>query len=105
LLSFFRIPKGVLKRLDYYRFRFFWQNEGHKRKYRLARWSILCSPKCVGGFGIMDLDVQNICLLSKWLYKLINEDGAWQQLLKRKYLKNKTISQVVKQPGDSQFWS
>ena len=53
----------------------------------------------------MDLDVQNICLLSKWLYKLINEDGAWQQLLKRKYLKNKTISQVVKQPGDSQFWS
>ena len=54
--------------------------------------------------GITNLDAQNICLLSKWLVRLINEDGIWQQLLKRKYLKNKTLSQVVKQPGDSQFW-
>ena len=65
----------------------------------------MCSPKCVGGMGIIDLDVQNVCLLSKWLYKLINEDGVWQQLLKKKYLKNRTFSQVTKQPGDSQFWS
>ena len=26
-------------------------------------------------------------------------------MLKSKYLKNKTLSQVTKQPGDSQFWS
>ena len=31
LLSFFRNSKGVLKKLDYYRSRFFWQNEGHKK--------------------------------------------------------------------------
>ena len=65
----------------------------------------MCSPKCVGGMGIIDLDVQNVCLLSKWLYKLINKDGVWQQLLKKKYPKNRTFSQVTKQPGDSQFWS
>ena len=61
--------------------------------------------KMCWGMGIIDLDVQNVCLLSKWLYKLINEDGVWQQLLKKKYLKNRTFSQVTKQPGDSQFWS
>ena len=55
--------------------------------------------------GITDLDVQNVCILSKWLYKLINEDGLGQQLLKKKYMKNKTLSQVAKQPGDSHFWS
>ena len=87
MLSFFKIPKGILKKLDYYRSRFFWQNEGHKKKYRLARWNILCSPICVGGMGITDLDVQNVWLLSKWLYKLINEDGVWQQLLKKKVSK------------------
>ena len=65
----------------------------------------MCSPKCVGGMGITDLDVQNVCILSKWLYKLINEDGLGQQLLKKKYMKNKTLSQVAKQPGDSHFWS
>ena len=65
MLSLFRIPKGVLKRLDYYRSRFFWQCDEHKKKYRLARWSILCEPKSLGGLGITNLDVQNICLLSK----------------------------------------
>ena len=45
--------------------------------------------------GITDLDVQNVCILSKWLYKLINEDGLGQQLLKKKYMKNKTLSQVL----------
>ena len=53
----------------------------------------------------MNLEVQNRCLLSKWLFKLINEDGLWQDLLKRKYLSNKSISQVSKKLGDSHFWS
>jgi hypothetical protein len=35
MLSFFEVPRGVLERLDYYRSRFFWQSDGHKKKYRL----------------------------------------------------------------------
>ena len=105
MLSFFRIPKGVLKKLDYYRSRFYWQCEEHNKKYRLARWSIFCEPKSVGGLGITNLEVQNICLLSNRLFKLLNEDGTWQTLLRRKYLGNKTLARVTKQPGDSHFWS
>jgi hypothetical protein len=44
-------------------------------------------------------------LLSKWIIKLLNEEGLWQQILKRKYLKNKTLSQVEKKKGDSHVWS
>jgi hypothetical protein len=29
----------------------------------------------------------------------------WQKLIRRKYLKNNTLSQVTKKPGDSHFWS
>jgi hypothetical protein len=105
VLSFFRVPKGVLERLDYYRSRFFWQCDEHKKKYRLARWSILHKPVSVGGMGIIDLDIQNKCLLSKWVIKLLNDDGLWQQILMKKYLKGKTLSQVVKKAGDSHFWS
>jgi len=43
-------------------------------------------------------------LLSKWLFKILNEEGIWQTFLKRKYLSRKTLAQVTKQPGDSQFW-
>jgi hypothetical protein len=55
--------------------------------------------------GIIDLDIQNKCLLSKWIIKLLNEDGLWQRILKKKYLKGRTLSQVKKKNGDSQFWS
>ena len=105
MLSFFEIPKGVLQKLDFYRSRFFWQFEKHKKKYRLAKWSVLCTPKDFGGLGIHNLELQNKCLLSKWMFRLINEDGAWQSLLRRKFLFNKAITQVQYRPGDSHFWA
>jgi hypothetical protein len=104
MMSFFAIPRGVLKKLDFYRSRFFWQQE-EKRKYRLAKWSILCQPKDQGGLGIRDLDIQNTALLSKWLYKLLTTDGTWQELIRNKYLGSKPLSQAIWKPGDSHFWS
>jgi len=83
---------------------FFWQNDQHKKKYRLVRWPIIYQPKEQGGLGIQNLEIQNKCLLNKWLYKLLNEDGIWQELIRNKYIKNKTLSQVTKKPGDSHFW-
>ena len=31
MLSFFEIPRGIFKKIEYYRSRFFWQNDGHKK--------------------------------------------------------------------------
>ena len=59
----------------------------------------MCRPKEQGGLGIMDLETQNKCLLSKWLFKLINEEGIWQQMLRNKYLANKTITRGEKTWG------
>jgi hypothetical protein len=64
-----------------------------------------CISQRVSGMGIIGLDTQNKCLLSKWIVKLLNEDGMWQQVLKKKYLKRRTLSQVVKKKGDSHFWA
>jgi hypothetical protein len=62
---------------------------------------VLSKPKCLGGLGILDLKLQNECLLSKWFFKLLNENGLWQDLIKKKYLYNKSITQVTRKPGDS----
>jgi hypothetical protein len=45
------------------------------------------------GLGIEVLELKNRYLLSKWLFKLLSEDGMWQQILHNKYLNNKTLSQ------------
>ena len=76
MISFFQLPKGVLKRLDYFRSRFFWQGDSEERKYRPAKWSVVCSPKDHGGLGIHDLEVKNRALLGKWLFKLLSENGV-----------------------------
>jgi hypothetical protein len=100
MISFFLFPKGVLHKLDYYRSRFFWQGDSEKKKYRLAKWSIVCSPKDQGGLGIHDLEVKNIALLGKWLFKLLIEEGTWQTIIKRKYIGPKALSHVLWKPGD-----
>jgi hypothetical protein len=81
MLSFFLLPKGVLNRLDFFRSRFFWQGDSEKEKYRLAKRSVVCSPKDQGGLGICDLEVKNTALLGKWLFRLLTEDGIWQTIL------------------------
>jgi hypothetical protein len=105
MMSFFEIPRVILRKLDYLRSRFFWQADTQKKKYRLAKWDILCQPKDMGGLGIKNIDTQNKCLLSKWLFKLINEEGLWQEVIRKKYLCNKSIGQVRRKPGDSHFWT
>jgi hypothetical protein len=42
----------VLQKLDAIRSRFFWQGGHHKKKYRLAKWKIICQPKELGGLGV-----------------------------------------------------
>jgi hypothetical protein len=94
-MSFFEIPKGVLEKLDQYKSRFFCGKE--KKKYHLAKCDILCLPKDQGGLGIINLQLQNRCLLSKWIVNLLNTQGLWQTMLISKYLINKSLTQVKEQ--------
>ena len=70
----------------------------------MTKWNIICRQKDQGGLGIEVLEIKNKCLLSKWLFKLLNEDGVWQELLCNKYLGGKLLSQVQVKPHDSPFW-
>jgi hypothetical protein len=74
-----------------------------RKKYRLTKWNIVCRPKDQGDLGIEVLDIKNKCLLSKWFFKLLSEEGVWQELLSNKYLGSKSLSQVQVKPTDSPF--
>jgi hypothetical protein len=63
--------KGVRKRLDFYRSRFFWQSDQLNKKYRLTKWNIICQPKDQAVLDIEVLDIKNKLLLGKWLFKLL----------------------------------
>jgi len=51
MLFFFEIPRGVLKKIEYFRSRFFWHYDSHKKRYRLINNNnnnIAFFPKQVG---------------------------------------------------------
>jgi hypothetical protein len=105
MISFSLLPKGVLHKLDYYRSRLFWQGDSEKNKYWLVKWSVVRCPKDQGGLGVHDLEVKNLALQGKWLFKLLTEDGGCQTFLKRKYIGMKALSQVIWKLEDSHFWA
>ena len=54
---------------------------------------------------IQNLELKNIALLSKWLYRLLTTYGTWQQIIRNKYLGTKPLVQVQWKSGDSHFWA
>jgi hypothetical protein len=66
---------------------------------------VVWRPKDQGGLGIHDLEVKNSALLGKCLFKLLTEDGVCQTILKRKYIGEKALSQVLHKSRDSHFWA
>ena len=45
MLSLFLRSLEESSKIEYFGSRFFWQNDQHRKKYRLAKWEILCLPK------------------------------------------------------------
>jgi hypothetical protein len=80
-----------------------WQSSGHKRKYRLTKWNIICRPKDQRGTRVEVLGNKTKCLLSKWLFKLLNEKRVWPELLVNKYLHSATLSRVQVKASGSPF--
>lgn len=79
---------------------FTWQSDGHKRKYRPAKWNILCHPRDQGGLGIQDLKNKYDALLSEWLLKLLITTADSKQ----KYMGTKPLAQVEYKSGNSYVW-
>jgi hypothetical protein len=102
------LGKGVHKGFGKHRARFFWEGReanGPKRKYHWMRWDAVCKPKSLGGLGIIDTRVMNICLMAKWIWKLYaGEQGLWADIVRAKYLATKDLL-VDKHPSGSQFWN
>ena len=58
-----------------------------------------------GGLGVKDIAKMNVSLLCKWWWKLEREEGVWQEIIEKKYLKGNHISTVKHRLDDSPIWS
>jgi hypothetical protein len=84
-MSMYMLPKTVIKRMETIRKRFFWQGNSVKKKYHLVKWAVITKPKRKGGLGVKGMRKMNLSLLCKWWWKVENEEGLWQEIVRKKY--------------------
>jgi hypothetical protein len=103
-MGIYHLQEEIHQKMDTARANFFWHGPHQKRKYHMAKWRVMASPKKVGGAGFTDTRVMNKCLLAKWLVKLERGDTTLCcNLLRQKYLGENSIYSYKKKSG-SQFW-
>ncbi|KAJ1702306.1 hypothetical protein LUZ63_002085 [Rhynchospora breviuscula] len=74
-MSVFQLPVWVVNAIDKTRRNFIWKGRSGKGLPLLA-WSRVCLPKALGGFGIIDLRLQNISLLLRWIWRLYSHPSS-----------------------------
>jgi hypothetical protein len=77
-LSTLRLYQWVLNEFDKYRIYGLWRRKDFDEKsLSLAAWDLVCHPKDPG-LGVINLTVQNNCLLMKHLHKFYDKvDLPW----------------------------
>lgn len=86
-----RLSKKVISHIDKARRHCLWRKSSNitEKSQSLASWNLVCKPKDKGGLGIIDLEYQNIALLTKHLDKFYNKHNLpWVKLIWRKYYLN-----------------
>jgi hypothetical protein len=63
------LPKGPSKCFSFFMKRLLWSEMEGVKKYHLVNWETVCQPLDQDGLAVVDLEIMNICLISKWLWK------------------------------------
>ena len=89
VMSCFRIPKGVTKKITSTLSHFWWGGSGNKKGIHWLSWDKVCTPKEEGGLNFRDLQDFNTALLAKQLWRLLDKpDCLFSKVFKGRYFRN-----------------
>ena len=81
-MSLFKIPEGVLRKLESIQASFLWGDTDLKRKVHLVNWGCVTLKKEQGGVGIRRLREMNVSLLLKWWWKFgVERNSLWKRII------------------------
>jgi ribonuclease HI len=84
---------------------FWWGDSEEQKKLHWFSWWKMCVPKKSGGMGFRDLYAFNLAMLSKQVWRLINNPGSLcAQVLRAKYYPDGNILKAGPKKGSSYTW-
>ncbi|XP_058774729.1 uncharacterized protein LOC131649001 [Vicia villosa] len=103
-LSFFKIPPGIIFKLESIFKQFLWGGSEIERKINWVSWEKVCRPIEAGGLGIRNLGLFNTALLGKWKWKIrAGKKGIWFSALENRYGSNVEALRSGNN-GSSRWW-
>ncbi|GMP25580.1 hypothetical protein CsSME_00002379 [Camellia sinensis var. sinensis] len=99
------IPKNVCDEIDRINRNFLWGDTLERKKVHLVKWEKVCKSKNAGELGLKKARDQNLALLAKLGWKLLNKvDSLWCNVLRNKYLTNTHLYHWPKGKNVSFVW-
>ncbi|KAL0407261.1 UNVERIFIED_CONTAM: putative mitochondrial protein [Sesamum latifolium] len=100
----FRLPVTLLREIQGMIAKFWWGNRGSHKIHWLA-WHRLCDSKLEGGLGFRRLELFNLAMLAKQLWRVLSQpDKLLSRVLKAKYFPNGDVFSATLGPRPSYTW-
>ncbi|GJR86918.1 RNA-directed DNA polymerase, eukaryota, reverse transcriptase zinc-binding domain protein [Tanacetum coccineum] len=104
-MSIFKVPMGVLKKLESIRRNFFNGHDGFARKSSWFNWNKALASKKNGGIGVSSFFAINRALLFKWVWRFFSDGSSlWSTFIKALFGFHGAIGLIVK-PNRRSIWS
>ncbi|XP_073355316.1 uncharacterized protein [Aegilops tauschii subsp. strangulata] len=104
-MSCFKLPRGLCEHINGLLRKFWWGSKQGQRKPAWVSWRTMCKPKFMGGLGFRDVELFNLALLSKQVWRLLQEpDTLTARVLKARYYPDDNILDAGLGRHPSQVW-
>ncbi|XP_058759359.1 uncharacterized protein LOC131632631 [Vicia villosa] len=85
-MSFYRMPKKVVKIFKALQSKFLWEVVEEKRRIHWVKWEEVTLPFEKMGLGVKNIELFNLALLNKWRWRILQGlNGMWLDVLKARY--------------------
>ena len=104
-MACFKFPRGLCEHINNIIQRFWWGSKNGQRKPAWVFWATMSKPKFMGGLGFRDVELFNLALLARQVWRLLQEpDTPSACVLKARYYPNTSIPDATLGSSPSQVW-